>query len=100
MSEMFNYINGHADMVREQRDRELAALNAKRRNAHRKKATRAFLIRAILAWALVLSLWFAVGFDLVALGLAWPLQFAAMLYFMGWLGAWLQFMFCKRGLLR
>ena len=65
----------------------------------RRKATRAFLIRLGIALALVAGLWLAQGFDLISLYLAIPLEFAAMLWAGIWFGAWLQLMFCKRGLL-
>lgn len=100
MTTMFKTINDHADAVRAQKERELAAMNAKRKNAPRKKATRAFLLRAIPAWLLVIALWAAVALDFTDWFYVWYWQVAAMLWFMGWLGAWIQFMFCKEGLLK
>ena len=100
MDEMFKTVNDHADAVRALKERELEALNAKRRSAPRKKATRAFLLRAIPAWLLIGALWLAVALDVTDWFCVWYWQAAAALWFMGWLGAWVQFMFCKEGLLK
>lgn len=100
MTTMFKTINDHADQARAERERELEALNAKRRNKHRKKATRAFLIRAVIAWVVFGLLWLAMGLDLIIWQIALPLECGALLYFMGWFGAWVQFMWCRKGLLR
>ena len=66
----------------------------------RRKATRQLLICAALAVVVVVCLSLALKFDLIS----WPLVFAfdccAMVWLAVWLGAWLQFMFCKEGVLK
>ena len=105
MSEMFKTINDRSDVARADAEREsrqetLAALNRKIWYRKRKAATRSLLIRAAISVTIILLLWLAAGFNLIVWGLAWPLQVGVMLWFVIWFGAWLQFMFGDRGLLK
>ena len=64
-----------------------------------KKATRALLIRAWFVAALVAGCWLALIFDLVAWQIALPFEILAVVWLAFWAGAWVQFRFCKGGLL-
>ena len=63
-----------------------------------KKATRALLIRALVVAALVAG-WVALAFDLVSWQIAIPFEVIAAVWLSFWAGAWVQFRFCKGGLL-
>ncbi len=66
----------------------------------RRTATRQLLIRAAVAVAIAFGLWLALRAGLIAWQLAVPCQSAALIWFAVWFGAWLQFMWCKEGLLQ
>lgn len=66
----------------------------------RRTATRTLLIRALTAVGIVAGLWLAQRADLIAWQLAVPCQTATMVWFAVWFGAWLQFMWCKEGLMQ
>ena len=66
----------------------------------RRKATRQLLIRAAIAIAIAEGSWLALRAGLLAWQLAIPFQSVAMIWFAVWFGAWLQFMWCKEGLLQ
>lgn len=65
----------------------------------RKKATGAFIRRAVVATVLVIGLWMAMVFDLIVPVLAIPLEAGVMIWIGIWFGAWMQFMFADGGLL-
>lgn len=87
------------ERVQKHFDNVAASLNRTKREK-RKKATWALAFRAIIAVVWVALIWAAQGFDLIAWEIAIPLECGAMLWFMAWFGAWLQYMFCERGLLK
>ena len=66
----------------------------------RRKATRQLLIRAAVAIAIAEGSWLALRAGLLAWQLAIPFQSVAMIWFAVWFGAWLQFMWCKEGLMQ
>ena len=65
----------------------------------RKKATRTFIRRAVVAIVLIVGICLAMEFDLIVPLLAIPLEAGVMIWIGVWFGAWLQFMFADGGLL-
>lgn len=66
----------------------------------RKKATRALLVRLVIALFLIAALWTCLAFGLMALQLVIPLEAVVMIWLAVWFGAWLQLMFAREGLLK
>ena len=92
-----------ADRVAQEAEAEKkAAAEASWREYNRKrhhKACIALAIRVLIACAVMVGLWAATAADLIVDALARPLASATLIWLAVWAGAWVQFMFCKRGLL-
>lgn len=113
MSELFEAIENNANeaKAREQEAAEVAQktqedLQAKRladkklaAQLRHQRALRALLIRAISCVVIIIGLWVASKFDLIAVQLCRPLVAAVFAYLAFWAGAWCQFAWCKGGLL-
>ena len=113
MSELFETINTNATEAdaRAHEEAEVAQkvqeeLQAKRladkklqAQIRREKANRALLIRAVACTVIIIGLWVASVFDLMAVQLARPVVAAVFAYLAFWVGAWCQFTWCKGGLL-
>lgn len=103
MPDAFEFVNKNAAAVSEaDRDRMEQARRCAELSYRkiRRTATRTLLIRALSAVAIVFGLWLAQRADLIAWQLAAPCQTATMVWFAVWFGAWLQFMWCKEGLMQ
>lgn len=66
----------------------------------RRRVNRALLIRAAVVVAWVAGLWTAEAFNYISVPLAVAFEAAGLIWFAVWFGAWLQYRFCKEGLLR
>lgn len=113
MSELFETIENHAAeaKAREQEAAEVAQkaqedLQAKRladkkmqAQIRRQKAMQSLIIRAIACAVIIIGLWVASAFGLMAVQLCRPLVAAVFAYLAFWAGAWCQFAWCKGGLL-
>lgn len=93
MSEMFETVNTHADVVRACREADAA------KQRRQRKADRALRIRAIAAAITVAVLCLLGGLGLVAWPLVAVLIASTGVWLSLWLGAWLQFSFGEGGLL-
>lgn len=71
---------------------------AKRQKA-RNKATRSLVVKAALVLAICICLMLAMRFDLMSTLFGVPCMAAALAWLTFWLGAWVQFMWAKGGLL-
>ncbi len=76
------------------------ALAAQYEKEDRRRANRALLLRAALVAAWVAGIWTAWGFDYISVQLAVVLESAGLIWLAVWLGAWMQYRFCKAGVLR
>lgn len=102
MSELFDTIE-----LKAQEQAELERLAYEEKQAERKraakakrvKATRTLLTRAAGAALVCLALWLAGKFDLMNDNLVLCLYAAIFSWLCIWVGAWIQFMWCKGGLL-
>ena len=102
MSELFDTIE-----LKAQEQAELERLAYEQRQAERKreaqakrnKATRTLLTRTAGAALVCLALWLAGKFELMNLTLILCLYAAIFSWLCIWIGAWIQFMWCKGGLL-
>ena len=101
MSELFDTINMKAldsaeieRIANEERQAERKRANL----AKRHKATRAMLVRFVTFVALCVSLWLIGKFELMNVNLIMCVYAAAFSWLCLWLGAWIQFMWCKGGL--
>lgn len=65
----------------------------------KEKANRSVFIRIIACTVIIIGLWVASVFDLMAVQLARPVIAAVFAYLAFWVGAWCQFTWCKGGLL-
>ena len=96
MADMFDKINENAAAVAEADRLE----RARRAELRIKKANRALACRALIGAALVLLFWLGSGLGLVHWGVAVGVVAAVFVWFAVWLGAWMQFSWAKRGLLK
>ena len=102
MSELFDTINMKAldsDEIERIAAEEKAAERKRAAKAKRDKATRTLLSRVGSAAGVCLGLWLAGKFELMNLHLILCLYAAIFSWLCIWIGAWVQFMFCKGGLL-
>lgn len=109
MSEIFEKVNANAaqaaeaDKIRlQEAEQEVERLQAERRRARqlkRRRANQTLLIRAIISALLIVGLMVAKGVGLIAAPLAIPCVSAVFGYIAFWLGAWVQFSWCRGGLL-
>ena len=102
MSELFDTIEMKA-LDSAERERiafeEKMAERKRAAKAKRDKATRTLLTRTGISAAICAALWLAGKFDLMADNLVLCLYAAIFSWLCIWIGAWVQFMFCKGGLL-
>ena len=102
MSELFDTINlkaqGSAENDRAAEEKKQAERKSAAQ-AKRQKATRTLLSRVGSAAIVCLGLWLAGKFELMNLHLILCLYAAIFSWLCIWIGAWVQFMFCKGGLL-
>ena len=102
MSELFDTIE-----LKAQEQAELERLAYEEKQAERKRAAKAkrqkatvtLMTRIGSAALICLALWLAGKFDLMADSLVLCLYAAIFSWLCIWIGAWIQFMFCKGGLL-
>ena len=102
MSELFDTIE-----MKAQEQAELERIANEERQAERKRAakakrdraTRTLLSRVGSAAIVCLGLWLAGKFELMNVSLVLCLYAAIFSWLCVWIGAWIQFMFCKGGLL-
>lgn len=73
--------------------------NAKRANA-RRVACKKLITRTVVAFALVVALYIAPTLGLISWFVAVLAIAATGFWLCIWLGAWLQFMWCKEGLMK
>ena len=94
MSEMFEKVETNADLAKqaEIRRKEIA-----RRNERADKRMRVVLVGVVITWVLMIML---SGFDHVSKALATTIIYAAGNFLAIWLGAWIQFRFCRKGLMQ
>ena len=102
MSELIETIEkkaakAEADDLQEYETRQ--AERKERARAKRRQATLAFIIRLAVTVLLVLGMRLAAKFGLMADTLVLWLYAAVVFYLALYLGAWVQFMWCKGGLL-
>ena len=102
MSELFDTINlkaqGSAENDRAAEEKKQAERKSAAQ-AKRKKATCTLLTRAGISALICAGLWLAGKFELMNLNLILCLYAAIFSWLCIWIGAWIQFMFCKGGLL-
>ena len=109
MSELFETINANAEEANVRAQEEARAtydaheqrladkkLVAKMR---RQKATRTLILRIAIAVVLCVGLWLAKTAGLVVVDFALLVVSAIFAWLAFWLGAWVQFVWCKGGLL-
>lgn len=102
MSEIIEIIETNANEARAREEDLMAKRIADKKLAaqiRRQKALRALIVRVIACVVIVIGLWVASTFDLIAVQLSRPLVAAVFVYLAFWAGAWCQFAWCKGGLL-
>lgn len=109
MSELFETINNHSEeaTVRAQEEAKAAQeaqeqrLADKKLVAHmrRQRATRTLVLRTLIAAMLIVGLCLAKNAGLVVADFALVVISAIFAWLAFWLGAWVQFVWCKGGLL-
>ena len=102
MSELFETINNNAQDFSELERIANEERQAERKHAakaKRDKATRTLLSRVGSSAIVCLGLWLAGKFKLMNVTLVLCLYAAIFSWLCVWIGAWIQFMFCKGGLL-
>lgn len=102
MSELFDTIELKAlDSAERERVAYEEKLAERKRatKAKRSKATRIMLARAGVSALICLALWLAGKLELMNLNLVLCLIATVFCWLCVWFGAWLQFMWCKGGLL-
>ena len=102
MSELFDTIEMKALDAAEQERLAYEKNMAERKRAalaKRKKATCTLLTRAGISALICAGLWLAGKFDLMNVHLILCLYAAIFSWLCIWVGAWIQFMWCKGGLL-
>ena len=101
MSELFDTIELNAQEKAELERLAYEQKQIERKNAahaKRRKATRTVLTRIGGAALVCLALWLAGKFELMNVNLVLGLYAAIFSWVCLWIGAWVQFMFCKGGL--
>lgn len=101
MSELFETIEMKAlDSAERERiaNEERQAERKRATQAKRHKATRTMLIRFVTFAVLCTSLWLVGKFELMNANLIMCVYAAAFSWLCLWIGAWVQFMWCKGGL--
>lgn len=99
-------VNNRAKMARANEDRRAKAIaaaeqkvQAARQAKKRRRANMTFIVRVLAVVLLGVALWAAHLFDLIAGQLAFGVMCAGLTWLAFWAGAWVQFMWCKGGLL-
>lgn len=103
MSELFETIEMKAlDSAERERIAFEEKLIERRRTAQakRNKATKKLLTRTGIVILITLGLWLAGKFGLINATLVMCLTAAMFMWLAYWAGAWVQFMWCKGGLLK
>lgn len=96
MSDMFDKINENAERVAAAHREE----QLRRHQAKHQKANKQILIRIAIAVVLTVALYLAAKLGLVVRGLSITLIPAVFVWLAFWVGAWVQFAWCRGGLMK
>ena len=94
MSEIFETVNAHADAVQLEAQKRKEAT---RRQVQADRKLRNVFIGCVIVWVLMAVLR---AFDQVGVELASFIDTWAGIFLAIWIGAWFQFRFCRKGLMK